>query len=326
MLENWATLRKLAPGKIDTNLFESDLWTLLATKDYEEKIGMRVKFNKLSKDEIRQRNFPEWGEIDISVPDLEDKNDIYLYIRLNNADFEKQFSRFIEDILPLCDSCKTENSLLDAIYSQCKQWKDFMRMKIIEKLEINTQQGLIGELLFLKYLFNKLEIRESITAWTGPDRLCKDFLIGSIGFEIKSKKSGLDATVKISSEYQLFEDNLKKLFLLVFTVDKTFKSDFQGKTLSQIVEEFRDFIGLKDLNCIEQFNTKLQAYGFYDHHDYSKDFWLVNNDFVVYEIFDQFPRITVNDINPSFISRVNYDLSINKLEEYNLEKFNNVFD
>ena len=263
MLENWSTLEKIAPGQIDSNYFESALWTILATKDYDERIGVRFKFDALSKDDIRKINFPEWDEIDIYVPDLENKNVIYLYIRLNNADFEKQFSRFIEDILPLADSCKTENSLLEAIYSQCRQWKEFMRMKIYDKLDANTQKGLIGELYFLKHLFKKLEIRESISSWTGPERECKDFLIGSFGFEVKSKKSGLDSSVRISSEYQLFIEDLKEL-LIVFTVDKTFKSDLQGKTLSQIVAEFRNYIGSRDVNCIELFNTKLQTYGFSD--------------------------------------------------------------
>ena len=108
MLENWSTLEKIAPGQIDSNYFESALWTILATKDYDERIGVRFKFNDLSKIDIQKINFPEWDEIDINVPDLADQNEIYLYIRLNNADFEKQFSRFIEDILPLADLVATQ--------------------------------------------------------------------------------------------------------------------------------------------------------------------------------------------------------------------------
>ena len=326
MLENWSTLEKKGPGQIDYNYFESAYWTILATKDFDEKIGVRFKFNDLSKDFIRKINFPEWDEIDINVPDLADQNEIYLYIRLNNPDFEKQFSRFIEDILPLADSCKTENSLLEAIYSQCRQWKEFMRMKIYEKLDTNKQKGLIGELYFLKHLFKKIEIRESISAWTGPEKECKDFLIGSFGFEVKSKKSGLDSSVRISSEFQLFLEDLKGLFLIVFTVDKTFKSDSKGKNLSQIVEEFRKFIGSSDTNCIELFNTKLQAYGFSDSHDYSKDYWIINNDFVIYELTDEFPKIIVEDINPGFIKKVTYDLYLNQLEEYNQDNLNKIFD
>ena len=326
MLENWSTLEKIAPGQIDSNYFESALWTILATKDYDERIGVRFKFNDLSKIDIQKINFPEWDEIDINVPDLADQNEIYLYIRLNNADFEKQFSRFIEDILPLADSCKTESSLLEAIYSQCRQWKEFMKMKIYDKLDNNTQKGLIGELYFLKHLFKKLEIRESISAWTGPERECKDFLIGSFGFEVKSKKSGLDSSVRISSEYQLFIEDLKELFLIVFTVDKTFKSDLQGKTLSQIVAEFRNYIGSRDVNCIELFNTKLQTYGFSDSQDYSKDFWIINDDFVTYEITDKFPKIIVEDIDPGYIGKVNYDLYLNQLEAYSQNDLDKIFD
>ena len=38
----------------------------------------------------------------------------------------------------------------------------------------------------------------------------KIFLISSNGFEIKSKNSGLNAKVKISSEFQLLKDDLNK--------------------------------------------------------------------------------------------------------------------
>ena len=116
------------------------------------------------------------------------------------------------------------------------------------------------------------------------------------------------------------------MFLIVFTVDKTFKSDSKGKNLSQIVEEFRKFIGSIDTNCIELFNTKLQAYGFSDSHDYSKDYWIINNDFVIYEITDEFPKIIVEDINPGFIKKVTYDLYLNQLEEYNQDNLNKIFD
>ena len=56
MLENWSTLEKKGPGQIDYNYFESAYWTILATKDFDEKIGVRFKFNDLSKDFIRLSN------------------------------------------------------------------------------------------------------------------------------------------------------------------------------------------------------------------------------------------------------------------------------
>ena len=57
---------------------------------------MWFKFNDLSKIDIQKINFPEWDEIDINVPDLADQNEIYLYIRLNNADLKNNLADLLK--------------------------------------------------------------------------------------------------------------------------------------------------------------------------------------------------------------------------------------
>ena len=44
----------------------------MATLDSDENIGIKIKFETY-KEEIRSRNFPEFGEINIFVPDEEDQ-------------------------------------------------------------------------------------------------------------------------------------------------------------------------------------------------------------------------------------------------------------
>ena len=38
----------------------------------------------------------------------------------------------------------------------------------------------------------------------------------------------------------------------------------------------------KDINSLQEFNSKLQEASFFDHHDYSKDFWLIDKNFSIY--------------------------------------------
>ena len=62
-IDNWEVLKRPAPGAVDTNSFDTDNWTILATLDSDENIGIKIKFEELTKDEIRSRNFPEFGEL-----------------------------------------------------------------------------------------------------------------------------------------------------------------------------------------------------------------------------------------------------------------------
>ena len=327
--ENWEKLKsqpKPDIDKISFFTFESYLWTLLATKDSENKLGLRIQFEEISKEILKDKNFPEWDEIDINVPDLSDPKEIYLDIRLRDSLFEKQFNYLAEDILSEADECKTEISLLESIYGKCCQWQDFLKKKRNEKLDKSKQMGLIGELTFLKKLFSFIDIRSALDAWKGPDKYAKDFLISSNGFEIKSKNSGLNSKVKISSEFQLLKDDLKNLYLVVYIVDNSSKSNSKSFILNDLIEELRESIKNHDPNCIEIFNSKINEYGFSDDHNYSKDYWLKQDTFYSYSVEEKFPKITIKNIEKNSISKVNYELSLNELEEFSIENMDGLLE
>ena len=306
-------------NKVNHKTFESYLWTLLATKDSDNKLGLRIQFEELSKEILKDKNFPEWDEIDINVIELIDPKEVYLDIRLNDSLFEKQFNYLAEDILSDADKCKTEISLLESIYGKCCQWQDFLKKKRNEKLDKPKQMGLIGELTFLKKLFSIIDLRSAIDAWKGPDKYAKDFLISSNGFEIKSKNSGLNAKVKIASEYQLLKDDLNKLFLVVYVVDNSSKSNQRAFILNDLISEIREFIKKNDPDCLAIFNSKINDYGFSDDHNYSKDYWISQDTFYIFGVEEEFPKITVEDIDRKFLSRVNYELSLTDLEGFSID-------
>ena len=327
--ENWEKLKKEPTPEINKIIFysfESYLWTLLATKDSENKLGLRIQFEEITKEVLREKNFPEWDEIDITVPDLSDPNEIYLDIRLRDSLFEKQFNYLSEDILSEADQCKTEISLLESIYGKCCQWQEFLKKKRNEKLDKPKQMGLIGELTFLKKLFTFIDIRSALDAWKGPDKYAKDFLISSNGFEIKSKNSGLNAKVKISSEFQLLKDDLKNLYLIVYVVDNSSKSNSRSFILNDLILELREFIKKRDPNCIEIFNSKIIEYGFSDDHNYSKDYWLKQDTFYSFSVEEKFPKITIENIDKNSISKVNYELSLNELDEFAIENMDGILE
>ena len=136
----------------------------------------------------------------------------------------------------------------------------------------------------------------------------------------------MNAKVKISSEFQLLKDDLKNLYLIVYVVDNSSKSNSKSFILNDLIEELREFIKNHDPNCIEIFNSKINEYGFSDDHNYSKDYWLKQDTFYSYSVEEKFPKITIKNIEKNSISKVNYELSLNELEEFSIENMDGLLE
>ena len=67
------------------------------------------------------------------------------------------------------------------------------------------------------------------------------------------------------------------------------------------------------------FNSKINDYGFSDDHNYSKDYWISQDTFYIFGVEEEFPKITVEDIDRKFLSRVNYELSLTDLEGFSID-------
>lgn len=221
--DNWISLRaaKNPPvGGLEYRpVYSKNGWDIVHFKDHDGDYGMRIFFEELDLKRLQDKKFPDWNEIKIKP--RENKNKAYLDIRITNAIYLEQFDTFCKNIVSGSDTCSTEAELLENIFKKCNHWKLLMKNKRVDKLKPFEQQGLIGELTFLKLLMEKIGVKDGLEAWKGPDKLVKDFLLSSIGIEVKTKQGGLKGQVQISSEFQLSIDNLTKLFLLVFTVDKS---------------------------------------------------------------------------------------------------------
>jgi len=126
-----------------------------------------------------------------------------------------------------------------------------MRNKKIDKLRAFEQKGLIGELIFLELLMKEIGIKNSLESWKGQDKLSKDFLLSSVGIEVKAKQGGLKGEVQISSEDQLSMDGLSKLFFqspIIPFLKKTPCSDASSKPNSfSFFDNFSNEVSLIDL-------------------------------------------------------------------------------
>lgn len=227
-------------------------------------------------------------------------------------DAKKVFFTFCGNLIEAIIGVTNEQQALLLIKKRYITWKTMFKKEPAETCSIEKQQGLFGELYFLKeYMIEKYGIQNAIQAWSGPDGRSKDFSVDSDWFEIKTIGANA-ANVHISSLAQLSSDTIGRLIIIrVETMSEEFDNghccigDLFQDILSQVNDETLEGI----------FLSKISAYGFN----------MLDNNYMAkyniksitkYLVDDKFPRLKENDIIYPEICDVEYSLIVNGLNPY----------
>ena len=177
-----------------------------------------------------------------------------------------------------------------------------------ELLSVEKQVGLYGELTLIQNLINdgKDECKV-VEAWVGPEGGDKDFILDSVGIEVKSSVRG-DKIVKISNVQQLDSLGLTHLYLYHYIYAKT---EGGNNTLPQIIANLRNI--LANSPVLSAFENKLVMVGYQDAHSarYTMSYNL--RDEICYEVNDNFPKIVRSNMMLGIID-ASYDLDLNTCE------------
>lgn len=247
-----------------------------------------------------------------SLPnEIEDTFELYIYL-LDN-ELKDIFSLFIQNILEEVIKSVTENEALTITLNVISKWKKLFEKINFSGLTLEQQKGLMGELLFINYLFNNGKTPSSIlNAWTGAGFEDKDFIFGSIGAEIKFTASK-HPKIKITSERQLDAQSLRKLFLILYIAEDVKDNGF---SLNSLVEQTRQFLLTNEERNF--FNERLFLIGYFedDREHYNKMYVLKKSfDFLVAE---GFPKIQRCDL-PLGVYDTSYSIELSALESFILK-------
>lgn len=196
--------------------------------------------------------------------------------------------------------------LLHSFIDRVSAWQDFMR-RDHQNLSIESQTGLYGELSFLKDLLELGLKSEAIKTWDGPLNGLQDFHIGFGAIEVKSTVSMDGFIAKISSLDQLSDNTYKPLYL----VGKKLSISANGVSLPMLIEEIRSFIK-NDQTLLSEFEARLVRSGYLDVHSAVYDRLLVVEESLMYEVNEDFPRLTPQLVNP-LVKSAKYEIDISSL-------------
>jgi hypothetical protein len=249
----------------------------------------------------------------VQIFTIEAGSQIELNIYLLDNDLKDIFSLFIQNILEDIKKCVLEFEALTTTLNVITKWKKLFDKINFNGLTLEQQKGLIGELLFFNSVLNNGKAPSSVlNAWTGPDFDAKDFTFGSLGIEIKFT-SAKQPRVKVSNERQLDAENLKELFLVLYSTEDVKENGF---SLNSLVEQIRTKISNEEER--NYFNGKLQLIGYFDDdRDYYGKMYSLKKTFA-FTISSEFPKIVKSQL-PLGIYDTSYSIELSAVEKFIVE-------
>lgn len=200
----------------------------------------------------------------------------------------------------------------------CNKYLDWQKLlsKISKALNDEVQQGLVGELYFLKnFLMPTLGEKMAIDMWMGPLYTIHDFTGETIWYEVKTLLRGKES-ISISSLEQLDTTNSNGE-LIVITFEKTNEIDTEAMSIIRMVESIEEVL---EPACLYNFRKKLSNVGYnsevINENFEEKFFRVLSCD--QYLVEDMFPKITKRQVDSEIIS-ARYELSLPALEAFKIK-------
>jgi len=258
-------------------------------------------------------------------PDQSDKSKKFILVLLLNQDHLDIFSTLCEDLITGISEVTRENDLVSALVDRLVKWESLFEKVGKQGLSNETQRGLFGELFFLRLLLNhSSDYLYCVNTWLGPEKGVQDFQFSNWAVEVKTTHGKNHQKVFISSERQLDDTLVEKIFLFHLSLDERKE---HGETLNELVDSILGL--LKDHRvAFNKFQLKLFEYGFLDLHRYVYDLngYLIRQQ-NIFRVGGKFPRIIESQI-PKGVGDLKYSIILPESDEWNVSQdlmFNEIF-
>jgi hypothetical protein len=311
MMKNnpWISIKKLGKGIDSERIDPSNKF------DFFWALGKNGEYTFI----IEHDNIEDWSSkkitlFGIDIQQFQTSKGYRLALVLNETSDWDIFYILCNDLLQATSEVENQKTMLSIIYNRLQRWQKLFRKFGKKLLSEQEQQGLIGELYFLKHhLLSAFSSNESLSFWKGPFGEQQDFGIGDTTVEVKSKQGTSAPYIQISSIDQL-ECNLKNCFLYVVTLNIAPHNINEAFSLNTIIEEIK--LLLSDSNDLDVFENLLSEVGYIDLPEYSEKQYLISKE-SIYEITDGFPRLRTEDI-PNGITSIQYKIELKECSPFEI--------
>lgn len=156
---------------------------------------------------------PKLNGIEIVEPEPGPGERAMFILALRQPDATELFAQLCRDIIAAAADCTTEAAALAVAIRRAWAWHSLLRSGGSGRLSEAEQQGLFGELLIVWQLIHRCGAAAALAAWRGPLDEPKDFRLGELAVEVKTRRGGRHC-VEISSADQLDPAGIPRLILV----------------------------------------------------------------------------------------------------------------
>ncbi len=267
-------------------------------------------------EQLRSRRLPRLRGLRIETQPAEEQPGERIIIRLTDSDQREVFHRFCIDLVDATKSSRSEEEAVERFLVRTWRWYRLLRVGGDARLSQEEQKGLVGELCVLeRQLIPAIGPADAVQAWAGPIGAPKDFQVGLIAIEAKTRSPRV-STVRISSAEQLDTEGTERLFLYVVEVSSAL-GDAGSVTITDVASRVRSTIASLDMFAAIQFEERLNAAGFDWNDDYSDNPLLIGK-VTLYEVLEEFPRIVSLMLRPG-VEDVQYSVTLSRCERFRVD-------
>ena len=235
----------------------------------------------------------------------------WLRLSLHEPSLHTVFAGLCHDIVTFTRSGISAQAAPPAILTRVERWRALLESDH-GGLSVSELRGLIGELLVLQHLLDRLSSTEAVASWSGPLGTPQDFTLpDGQRIEVKTVRPDADS-FRVNGLGQL-DPGTDPLELRIFRLGDTTPGMEGAITAPVLISALRSRIESEPL-ALNEFDSRLAALRWHDHprHD---GFGVRIAGLHIYRVTEGFPRITQADV-PVGIDDVNYLVGLSVARDF----------
>ena len=259
---------------------------------------------------------PKWRGAKIGPYHGSEKPSAHQFLVLEQGDESPRevFEVLVADVVDSVLSRNAGESIRDVIATRLDRWKTFFEERGLAGLGPEAQQGLFGELWFLReHLIPRAGLSSSISSWDITHRAVHDFQFPRHAFEVKTSAAKQHLRVHVASERQLDNTGLETLKLIVISLSIV---QGGGETLPEVVASVRAALAASPQTA-RLFEDKLLDEGYMDAHEELYRSGYAFRNIRAYRVVPGFPRILEGDLKPG-VGDVSYSVVLSACEPFKI--------
>lgn len=237
-----------------------------------------------------------------------------LCAKIKSSEKINEFSYLCENVIQNIIEEQTIAEAVRTFGNTLLRWKNLFEHTHGNGLSVDEQQGLYGELRFLKKCIESAldSYYNIIHYYVGTNKALRDFQGKDWAVEVKTTSANNPQALIINGERQLDDSMISTLYLYHCSIEVSSQT---GETLPDMVKCILELLK-DDVAAQSLFKAKLFEAGYIDNQEYlylNRHYQLRKDSFFL--VKDKFPRIRESELREG-VGNVTYSIYISSLESY----------